>query len=385
MLNKNIIRFAIPVAVGALALSGCSSDSGDGGEALKIAFQGPLSGDNTALGENEEKGIKLAIEQANAKGDLPFKIEYMAVDDQGLPEKATAAAQKAIDDPDVVALIGPAFSGPTNSAAPLLGDAGLASLSASATRGDLTEQGFKTFLQGVPNDNAQGAGMATYYAKKLKPKKVYLIDDKSDYGVGLASIAEKDLKAAGVEVIKKSVPAKTPDYSATAKDVVNSKADALIYAGYYQDAAPFAKKLVEAGYKGAAISGDGTNDVKFIELAGAAANNWYLTCPCTDAKVEENTKKFTEEYRKKFNVDPGTYSAEAYDLTNMVIAELKKLGSKPERQAVYDALKKASYKGLTKEFSFNEKGALKIQDVFLYQVKDGKIAYLGPVEELAGS
>ncbi|WP_093801345.1 branched-chain amino acid ABC transporter substrate-binding protein [Streptomyces sp. Wb2n-11] len=386
MLNKTIVKVAIPVVIGALALTGCAGDSeaGDGGS-YKIAFQGPLSGDNTALGENEDKGVRLAIDQANAKGDLPFKLEYLPVDDQGLPEKATAAAQKAIDDPDVMAVVGPAFSGPTNSAAPLFGDAGLTALSASATNPTLTEQGFKTFLRGVPNDSAQGAGMATYYAKKLKAKTVYLVDDKSDYGVGLATVAEKELKAAGVKVIKKSVPAKTPDYSAAAKEVVNSKADALIYAGYYQDGAPFAKKLDEAGYKGAAISGDGTNDVKFIELAGEATEGWYLTCPCTDANVESATKEFTTEYKKKFKVNPGTYSAEAYDLANMIIQEMKKLGDKVDRQSLHQALQKATYKGLTKEFSFDDKGELKIQNVYLYQVKDGKIEYQGAVEELAGS
>ncbi|MGW0774218.1 branched-chain amino acid ABC transporter substrate-binding protein [Streptomyces sp. NPDC002835] len=385
MLNKNIVRLAIPLAVGALALSGCASDSGASGDTLKIAFQGPLSGDNVALGQNMERGIQLAIEQANAKGDLGVDLEYFPVDDQGLPEKATAAAQKAIDDPDVVALVGPAFSGPTNSAAPLLGDAGLTAISPSATNPGLTDQGFKTFLRGVPNDSAQGAGMADYYAKKLKAKKVYLVDDKSDYGVGLAKVANEKLTAAGVEVVKKSVPAKTPDYSATAKEVVNSKADALIYAGYYQDAAPFAVKLAEAGYKGAAVSGDGTNDMKFVELAGKASENWFLTCPCTDATVEASTKQFTADYKKKFKVDPGTYSAEAYDLTNYVIQELKKLGDKADRASVYDALAKGSYKGLTKEFSFDDKGELKISSIYLYQVKSGKIAYQGSIEELAGS
>lgn len=386
MLNKTIVRMAIPVAIGALALTGCGSDSGGGDGTYKIAFQGPLSGDNVALGENMQNGVKLAIEQANASGKLDVKLEYFAADDQGLPDKATAAAQKAIDDESVVAVIGPAFSGPTNSSSPLYAEAGLVTVSPSATNPTLTDpkNEFTSLLRGVPNDNQQGAAMATFFAKNLQAKKVYLIDDKTDYGVGLAAVAEKDLKAAGVEVVKKSVPQKTPDYSATAKDVVNSKADALVYAGYYQDLAPFSKKLKEAGFKGAAISGDGSNDMKYVELAGDASEGWYLTCPCTDATVEEGTKKFAEDYQKEFNRAPGTYSAEAYDLTNMVIEEIKKLGDKPEREALRDALAKATYKGLTKEFSFDENGEFKGKDIFLYQVKGGKIEYQGNVNDLVG-
>ncbi|CAL9388250.1 branched-chain amino acid ABC transporter substrate-binding protein [Streptomyces sp. enrichment culture] len=385
MLNKSIVRLAVPLVVGALALTGCS-DSGADGDTIKIAFQGPLSGDNVALGENEQNGVKLAIDQANAKGDLGFKLEYVASDDQGLPDKATAAAQKVIDDESVVAVVGPAFSGATNTASPLYAEAGLVTVSPSATNPTLTDpkNNFTSLLRGVPNDSMQGAGMATYYAKKLKAKKVYLIDDKTDYGAGLAGVAEKGLKAAGIEVLRKSVPQKTPDYSATAKDVVNSKADALIYAGYYQDAAPFAKKLKEAGYKGAAISGDGTNDGKFIELAGAASEGWFLTCPCTDATVEAGTKQFAADYQKAFNRAPGTYSAESYDITNMIIEQIKAAKGKVDREGLRDALKKATYKGLTKTFSFDENGEFKGTDVYLYQVKDGKIAYQGNINQLAG-
>lgn len=385
VLNKSIVRLAVPLVVGALALTGCS-DSGADGDTIKIAFQGPLSGDNVALGENEQNGVKLAIDQANAKGDLGFKLEYVASDDQGLPDKATAAAQKVIDDESVVAVVGPAFSGATNTASPLYAEAGLVTVSPSATNPTLTDpkNNFTSLLRGVPNDSMQGAGMATYYAKKLKAKKVYLIDDKTDYGAGLAGVAEKGLKAAGIEIVRKSVPQKTPDYSATAKDVVNSKADALIYAGYYQDAAPFAKKLKEAGFKGAAISGDGTNDGKFIELAGAASEGWFLTCPCTDASVEAGTKQFAADYQKAFNRAPGTYSAESYDITNMIIEQIKAAKGKVDREGLRDALKKATYKGLTKTFSFDENGEFKGTDVYLYQVKDGKIAYQGNINQLAG-
>ncbi|MDG9704002.1 branched-chain amino acid ABC transporter substrate-binding protein [Streptomyces sp. DH37] len=386
MLNKTIVKLAIPMAIGALALTGCGGGDSGSGDAYKIAFQGPLSGDNVQLGQNMENGIKLAIDQANAKGDLGFEIEYMPVDDQGLPDKATAAAQKAIDDENVVAVIGPAFSGPADTAAEVYGAVGLAAVSSSATRPDLTTKGYETFLRAVPNDSAQGAGMAKYLSNEVKAKKVVVVDDKTDYGIGLADVAEKDLKAAGVEVVRQSVPQKTPDYSAAAKNVTKNKPDALIYAGYYQDAGPFAKKLKEAGFDGVAMSGDGTNDAQFIELAGDASDQWFLTCPCTDATKEDATKKFAADYEKEFKLAPGTYSAESYDAAMMIIEEIKKLHEDGgvERQALVDALRGVKYKGLTKEFSFDDKGEFTNQTIYLYQVKGDGIEYQGSIDELAG-
>ncbi len=201
LFHRKIVRLTVPVLAGTMLLTGCGGgDDSANGDTLKIAFQGPLSGDNVQLGVNMADGIKLAIEQANAKGDLGFKLEYKAVDDQGLPEKATAAAQKAIDDQSVLAVVGPAFSGATDSASPLYSEAGLVTVSPSATRPDLTTKGYKSLLRAVPNDSSQGKGMAAFFDKKTDAKEVMVVDDKTDYGVGLADVAVKELKARGIKV-----------------------------------------------------------------------------------------------------------------------------------------------------------------------------------------
>ncbi|MBB1254982.1 branched-chain amino acid ABC transporter substrate-binding protein [Streptomyces alkaliterrae] len=384
MLNKTIVKLAVPVAIGALALTGCGSGSDSGDGTYKIAFQGPLSGENVQLGENMENGIKLAIDEANASGDYDFKIEYVPVDDMGQPDKATAAAQKALDQ-EVIAVIGPAFSGAADTAAEFYKDAKVPAVSSSATRPDLTTKGYDTFFRAVPNDSAQGAGMAKYFKEATDAKTVVVVDDKTDYGVGLADVAEKALNDAGIKAIRQSAPQKTPDYSAAARKVANTKADGMIYAGYYEDAGPFAKKLDEAGFKGVKISGDGSNDPSFVKLAGSAANGWKLTCPCTDPTQEEATKKFAADYEKEFKRAPGTYSAESYDVAKMIISEIDKLGDDVSREGLLKALKTVKYQGLTKEFTFDKNGEFQNQTIYLYQVKDGKIEYEGNIDDLSKS
>ncbi len=130
------------------------------------------------------------------------------------------------------------------------------------------------------------------------------------------------------------------------------------------------------------MSDDGVKDAQFVKLAGDASEGWYMTCPCTDPTANAKTKKFAADYQKKFNQSPGTYSAESFDVTNMIIDQLGKLGKDTSREKLRDALAKTSYQGLTKEFSFDGQGNLKKQAIFLYQVKGGKIDYLGGVDEL---
>src|SRR5690606_24045482 len=129
-------------------------------------------------------------------------------------------------------------------------------------------------------------------------------------------------------------------------------------AGYYAALGPFATRLQEAGFDGIGVSGDGSNDPELLNLAGGAVEGWYLTCPCTDASENEATQAFAERYEEEFGVAPGTYSAESYDATNMIIETIAELGGDPSREELYEALANAEYEGLTKTFSFTESGAL---------------------------
>jgi branched-chain amino acid transport system substrate-binding protein len=387
--NKTIVRLAIPVAIaaGASLLAGCGGGSGGSGGAIKIAYQGPLSGDNVALGQNMENGIKLAIDEANASGEYDFELEYFPADDGGVEGQSTTAAQLAIDDQDVVATIGPAFSGPSEVALPLYGQAGLTAISTSATNPTLTEQGFPTFLRAVPNDNAQGTAMGQFLGARDDVESVMVISDGSPYGEGLSDQAATTLEDEGLSVQRETVPGngQTPDYSSAARTVVDSGVDAMIYAGYYGDLGPFIKRLGETGFEGIGVSGDGSNDPELINLAGDASDGWYLTCPCTDATQNEATAEFAQRYEEEYGKAPGTYSAESYDATKMIVEAIAELGGDPTREEMYNQLSGMTYEGLTKEFSFDDTGEFTNDTIYFYQVEGGEVGYLGETSEVAGS
>ncbi|MCW2778518.1 MAG: braC, partial [Frankiales bacterium] len=381
MLNRRLLRLALPVTLGALALTACGSggDSGSSGGSgkptYKIAFQGPISGDNAAIGENEGNGVQLAIDLANKKGDLPFTLAYSGQDDVGTPEGGPPAARKSIDDEKVMAVVGPAFSGATKSSAKLFAAASLAAVSPSATNPDLTSKanGFTSFFRVVPPDNAQGEEAANYIAKVLKAKTVYSLNDKSEYGVGLSDVFDKTLAAQGVKVIKEGVP-KTKDYSTVAQKINNKKADAVWYSGYFPELALLAKSLKSVGYAKPLLSGDGSNDDQYIVSATPEiAEGTYLFCPCGDANVDPKAKTFADAYKAKFNKPAGTYSPESFDATNAIIEAMRSVGGKTlTREKVLEAVRKVDYTGITKQVSFTENGEVEGKTIFVFQVKGGK-------------
>ena len=410
MRTINRVRAGAVIAAGVFALSACAGNSSKssgsttssstaGGSnsssasapnnnkpTLEIGVQGPLSGANQALGLNIDWGVKLAVNQENAKGDLPFNLAVKESDDQGDQSKGATAAQLLIQDQKVLGVVGPAFSGPTAAAGALYSSANLVAVSPSATRPSLTSSGFKTFFRVVANDSVQGPAAADYMNKVLKASNVYVIDDKSQYGQGLSTAIVAQLKKDGATVETDSAPAGTQDYSQLASKVAGSQAKAMYYAGYYADGGVFAKALKAAGYTGTMLSGDGSKDPNFITTAGKdAAEGWQFTCPCLDAGSDPKYAAFATAYKGLSNAAPGTYSIEGYDAANTIISVLKSLNSaNPTRQAVADGVGKADYQGLSKEIKFTSAGDISGTSIYAYKISGGAISLIGDISKLPG-
>jgi branched-chain amino acid transport system substrate-binding protein len=393
-------KWILPLAVvSALTMTACSNDnSGDksgsggglsgsgGGETYKIAFQGPLSGDNAQLGINEVNGVQLAIDEANKSGDLDFKLDLVKADDQGSPEQAPTAAAQVLQDDAVLGVVGPSFSGATKAIGATYGDAGLSFISPSATNPTLSEQGFKTFHRIVPSDNVEGSQAADLFIAKGY-KKVVVIDDLSDYGKGVADELESGLKAGGVNVQRIGVDAKTTDYGSTATQVASSGAQAVFYGGYDAQAGLVAQALAAANFAGDKYTGNGGKSSVFTDGAGAAGDGWYFTCGCSDATVAPEAKDFTAAYKKEFNTDPSTYSPEAFDAANAMIDAIKTAAKDgtPTRESVEKAVDALDYKGITTEVKFDDNGEVdaSAQTVNLFQQENGVIKLLGNIKDQA--
>jgi branched-chain amino acid transport system substrate-binding protein len=391
----------IPIAVTAIAAAACSSSSSGGGNnnssngkpTYTIGFQGPLSGGNLALGVNERDGVQLAIEQANAAGNLPFNLKLETADDQGSSQGSPPAAKKLTSDSNVVAEIGPSFSGASDAAGSIYKKAGLLMVTPSATLPDIVTHGFTTFYRAVADDFSQGPPDAQYLVNKVGKKKIYVVDDATDYGVGLKGAFIGELTKLGLTPVgKETAPetstcvqgqtGSTSQYPAVASKIEAAHPDAVFYAGYYCDFGLLAKQLRDDGYTGQLMSGDGSKDDRYISGAGAAnANGTLISCQCSDIQSNPKGTQFVKDYTTRFGVAPGAYSAEAFDVANAIISVMK--GGATTRSAIVAAWPNINYKGLTKTFAFNSQHNLKKQTAFLYQVKAGKLVYLGNLQKLA--
>ncbi|HET7070834.1 MAG TPA: branched-chain amino acid ABC transporter substrate-binding protein [Nocardioides sp.] len=379
MHTKHTLRTLAVVAAAGLALTACgttsSSSTASSGSncpsGLKIAFLGAQTGDYANLGINISNGANVALDDYN-KANSDCKVTMQKFDSQGDPNQATKLATQIIQDKSIVGVVGPAFSGESGATGDAFNGAGLVTVSASATDPALTTHGWTTFHRVVATDADQAPQDAKYIKDTLNAKKVFVIDDSSEYGKGLADGVRKGL--GNLVTGNDAVQQKQTDFSATVTKVTSSGADAVFYGGYYAEAGLLIKQLKAAGYKGAFMSGDGSLDPGFIQAAGAdAANGAILTCPCAPSSAD-----FTAKYKAdNSGAEPGTYSAEGYDAANVILSGIAE--GKYTRADLLDWVNNYDQDGLTKHIKFN-KGDVSTVVIYAYKVGGGKIQPGTPIK-----
>jgi branched-chain amino acid transport system substrate-binding protein len=350
-----------------------------------IGYEGPLSGGNLQLGLNMVFAVELAINQANASKKNPFKLQLAKYDDQGDPTISPTQAQSAVANKKLIAIVGPAFSGATAAAEPYYSKANVATVSPSATRVTLASSGWHNFFRVVADDGVQGPADADYLVKTKSNKSVYVVNDGSSYGPGLASAFAAQATTDGAKVTTATVPgtaqctdgtASATEYSAAATQAVASGAKAMFYGGYYCDLGLFLGALGSAGWTGPIMSGDGSDSSALVTgtTPASAANGVLLSCACA---VSQNTS-FNKAFQNlaNFSSSNATYAPESYDATNVIIAAMKKL-KRITRAGVVAELHKISYKGVTKLIKFQSDGNIAGAAIYVNQVTSGKVVQLG--------
>jgi len=377
------------VAAALVTVYGCSKEEPKKAEApkapveevvvVKIGHAGPLTGGIAHLGKDNENGVRLALDEANAKGitlgGKKVRFELMAEDDQADPKLGPTIAQKFAD-AKVAGVVGHLNSGVTIPASAVYNQAGIPMVSGSATNPKLTEQGFKVVFRTVGRDDQQGPAVAQYLAG-MKLKKVAIADDATAYGEGLANEVEKTLKASGITVVaREKTNDKATDFKAILTKMKGKAPDAVFYGGMDATGGPMLKQARELGIKSVFAFGDGACTTEMAKLAGAAAEG--LVCSQAGLPVEAASPEFVKAFNAKFG-EIKQYAPFTYDSANLIIASMQKADSADPAKYLPE-LAKISMKGATGPLSFDAKGDRNNAEITIFTLKDGKVIPVGVVQ-----
>ncbi len=385
---QGLLRTAFVAVLGVLLLSlhaacGKSDETtGEDGEVVRlvrIGHVGPLTGPMAHLGNDNENGVKLAIEEANAAGVIiggeKIRFEMVSKDDEGRPQKGTAVARKIVN-AKVAGVIGHLNSDTTTAASKVYFDAGIAQISPSATGVDYTNKDYKTAFRVLANDAQQGVVLGRFAVKTLKAVNIAVIDDRSAYGKGLVDQFEHTAKAAGGDVIIREFTDTTKtDFTAILTRIKAMDPDLVFCGCLDSQTGPMMKQFRNLGLAVTFLSGDGSRTEQFLTLAGDSAEGAYASSPGVPLEKMPGGPAFTEKYRDAFKQEIQLYAPYAYDATNALIAAIVQAAS-IDPEVYLPVLANIEHAGVSGNIRFDEKGDNKASSISLYKVANGQWQYI---------
>ncbi|NML48205.1 branched-chain amino acid ABC transporter substrate-binding protein [Ramlibacter sp. G-1-2-2] len=345
---------------------------------VKIGHVAPLSGPQAHYGKDNENGVRMAIEDLNAKGvsigGKKVKLEIQAEDDAADPKQGTAAAQKLCD-AKVAGVVGHLNSGTTIPASKVYNDCGIPHVTGAATNPALTKPGYDTTYRIIANDNALGAALALYASDKLHLKNVAIIDDRTAYGQGVAEVFKKTAVSKGMKVVDEQFTNdKATDFMSILTAIKAKNPDAIFYGGMDPQAGPMLRQMEQLGMTNVKyFGGDGICTAEIAKLSAGAKTLENVICAeggASIAKMPGGTawrKRYDEKYPNQFQV----YSPYTYDATFVLVDAMQRAGSTDPKKYI-PFLKKTNYKGVTANIQFEPNGELKNAATTLYKYVDGK-------------
>ncbi|OGX23313.1 MAG: hypothetical protein A3J51_03515 [Omnitrophica WOR_2 bacterium RIFCSPHIGHO2_02_FULL_45_21] len=352
---------------------------------IKIGCVGPITGDQASLGLDQLHALQIAVDEVNAKGEIipGCRLEVVSLDDQHNPSQAVAMAKRLAADPDVVAVIGHMNSSCSLAAAPIYQNARMAEISPSSSNPEISRKGYDTFFRTCATDDIQAPQAAYFAFKQLKAQKVFVIDDKTTYGKGIADEFKKEILRLGSSVLgHQGIMQGEKDFTPLLTKIKALAPDLIFFGGMYPEGALLLRQARSLGLIAQWLGGDGIYVSAFIDLAKEDAEGVYCTFIGADVSSLASAKNYLETYNSRFGRQHiGPYSAYAYDAANIIIEAIRK-AAKKDRQAVLAQVRATKdFPGVVGLTNFDEKGDSTIGFIGVFRVKNSAFEYVGPAKQ----
>ena len=380
-----------------LPASSCSAIQNPGGNLL-IASDMPLQGSGRTQTSQMTRAIKFIFAQHGWKAGK-YTLAYQSCDDSTAQAgkwdsgKASANANAYAQNSSVAGVIGTFNSGAAEIEIPILNRAPngpIAMVSPANTYVGLTHggpgtaagepgkyypTGKRNYARVVAADDYQGAADALL-AKSLGIKKLFILNDKEAYGLGVATNTKNAAQKLGIKIVGFTAwDGKASSYEALAVKIKSSGAQGVFVGGLICENGGKVVKDIVAGAPGVKVlMPDGFTPVSAtVQQAGAAAEGTYVSVAgLPNSALKGAGAAFVKNFTKADHKAPDPYSVYAAQAAEAMVAAIAQ--SNGTRSDVTKQLFKIKLKNsiLGSNFGFNANGDVTANPVTIYKVKGGK-------------
>lgn len=291
----------------ALVAAAWSAQAQDIGVGLIVPLSAP--GDATG-GQLIRRGAEIGVETINAQGGvLGKKLQLFVQDSQGKPEAGVAAYRRLVSENKVVAVPGFFHSSVAIAVNEVAKDMGVPTLAVQASASEITSKHYDIAFRTHAVDPVR---VATWmeFIKQKGYKRVSLIAETTDYGIGLAdeTIAQNKAAGGGVEIQKVMFDRTVTDLTPQLLQVKAFKPDMVINIGVGQPLDLIMDQATTIGLLPATpmlISYDAPTRPQYWQLHEKNGTGiYFIAYYSPKSKLSDIGTAFAKAYREKYKEDP---------------------------------------------------------------------------------
>jgi branched-chain amino acid transport system substrate-binding protein len=363
--------------------------AGVAAEPIKIGVSGPFTGGSAPMGVSMRDGVKLAVNEINAKGGvLGRQFQLIERDDEAKNERGVQVAQELINKEKVVATVGFINSGVALASQRFYQEAKIPAMNNVAT-GTIVAKQFlppeykdNYVFRNSANDQIQSQMIVEEAIGKRKYTKVAILADSTNYGQLGREDLEKALAVKGIKAVSvEKYNLKDVDMTAQLLKAKQGGAQVVLTYGIGPELAQIANGMEKLNWKVPMIGSWTLAMGNFIDNAGKNGDGALMPQTFIEDSSTPKRKTFIESYQKAYKVDrmPSAVSAaQGYDSVYLLAAAIKQAGT-TDGVKVREALENLHEKvegvvaTYNKPFTHDNHEAIKMGMPMMGQVSNGHV------------
>lgn len=370
-----IRKFSLAAVAAVLLVTGAAQAQGEA--PIKIGMMLPYSGTYIKLGNMIDNGFKLYVKQQGGKLE-GHELDYVKLDDESDPAKATDNANKLIKRDKVDVLVGTVHSGVAMAMAKAANESKtlliIPNAGAMAITGPMCSM---NIVRSSFNNWQPGYAMGVVASEKGWKTAMTVTWNYAAGHESVQGFTEAFAKGGGKVLKNLELPFPNVEFQALLTEIAAQKPDVVytFFAG--GGAVKFVKDYAAAGLKdkiplvGAGFLTDGT-----LEAQGDDATGLLTTLHYADNLDTPKNNAFRKAFKEAYGEEPDVYAVQGYDAAQILDAGLKAVkGDISKKDEMEKAMRAATIDSPRGTFTISPSGD-PIEDFYLREVKNGENDYV---------
>lgn len=341
-------------------------------EPIRIGLIPPITGANALLGQQEQDGVKLAVDEINARPDKVFAgrpFEIVTEDATNDNQSAVAALNKILGE-NIEALLAPVLSTQVQAMAPVM-KTHLIPWLTGGTAVKNTQLGVDGLFRLRASDAITAAAMTAFAVQDQHAKRPAILHASDAFGTGGADQIVANLKKFSIDpVANEQFPKDTKDFTAEILKCKSANCDALLlYIQNPSDTAVILQQIRSLGLSVPIVGSPSLGNQTALEIAKASADGCYVGLDFIVGANSPVATRFVRNFSQQFGHAPdvGSGSGWIYDGVYLLAAAYAKQKSTDPKTTLATLRATKDYAGVLGTFTCDGEGNM------IHQISIGKI------------